>query len=154
MPNWVRTPGDPTVPEFHVELKPDATIDQGKAQDELRKILDGYPGVQSEVVTFLGDRISESVSGVNAQVVIKIFGQDLDTLDTTADRVVGALGAVPGILDLQFKRQGGTPSLSVHLIPQALAAVGLKVQDVLDTVEAAYAGAKVGQTFTARAPSM
>jgi len=139
----------PNRSEFHVELKPDATVDQAVAQEELRKILEGYPGVQSEVVTFLGDRISESLSGVNAQVAIKIFGQDLDTLDTTADKVLRALGKVPGILDLQFKRQSGTPSIFIHLIPQALAASGLKVQDVLDTVESAYAGAKLGQTFAA-----
>src|ERR1700733_5977966 len=108
--------------EFHVELKPDATIDQQAAQEELRGILQHYPGLQSEVVTFLGDRISESLSGVNAQVVIKIFGDDLDLLDSSAHKVVGALGNIKGIVDLQFKRQSGTPSISIHLIPQALAA--------------------------------
>jgi CzcA family heavy metal efflux pump len=133
--------------EFHVELKPDAAIDQQAAQEELRGILQHYPGLQSEVVTFLGDRISESLSGVNAQVVIKIFGDDLDLLDSSANRVVGALGRIKGIVDLQFKRQSGTPAISIHLIPQALAATGLKAQDVLETVETAYAGAKVGQSF-------
>jgi CzcA family heavy metal efflux pump len=133
--------------EFHVELKPDASIDQAVAQEELRGILQHYPGLQSEVVTFLGDRISESLSGVNAQVVIKIFGDDLDLLDSSANKVVGALGKIKGIVDLQFKRQSGTPSISIHLIPQALAATGLKAQDVLETIETAYAGAKVGQSF-------
>lgn len=133
--------------EFHVELKPDATIDQQVAQEELRAILQRYPGLQTEVVTFLGDRISESLSGINAQVVIKIFGEDLDVLDSTAGKVVAALGKVKGIVDLQFKRQSGTPAISIHLIPQALAATGVKAQEVLETVETAYAGAKVGQSF-------
>jgi CzcA family heavy metal efflux pump len=133
--------------EFHVELKPDAAIDQQAAQDELRAILHGYPGIQSEVVTFLGDRISESLSGVDAQVLIKIFGDDLDSLDGSANQVVAALAKIKGIVDLQFKRQSGTPSISIHLIPAALAATGLKVQDVLETVETAYAGATVGQSF-------
>ncbi|HEY8052745.1 MAG: efflux RND transporter permease subunit [Steroidobacterales bacterium] len=133
--------------EFHVELKPDATVDQGAAQEELRGILKHYPGVQSEVVTFLGDRISESLSGETAQVAIKAFGDDLDALDATGARVVAALGRVTGIVDLQFKRQSGTPSIAIQLDPQALAATGLKVQDVLDTIETAYAGARVGQTF-------
>ena len=52
-----------------------------------------------------------------------------------------------GIVDLQFKRQSGTPSIAIQLLPPALAATGLKVQDVLDTIETAYAGANVGQTF-------
>src|SRR5262249_28276232 len=115
--------------------------------EQLRRILAHYPGIQSEVVTFLGDRISESLSGETAQVAIKIFGNDLDALDRTAEQVSAALGRVKGIVDLQFKRQGGTPTMAIHLVPEALAATGLKVQDVLDTIEAAYAGATVGQTF-------
>jgi CzcA family heavy metal efflux pump len=133
--------------EFHVELKPNATVGQGAAQEELRGILKHYPGIQSEVVTFLGDRIGESLSGETAQVAIKVFGDDLDALDTTADKVVAALGKIKGIVDLEFKRQSGTPTIAIYLIPDALAATGLKVQDVLDTIETAYAGAKVGQTF-------
>jgi len=133
--------------EFHVELKADTTMDQGAAQQELRAILEKYPGVQSEVVTFLGDRISESLSGETAQVAVKIFGDDLDALDATGDKIVAALGKVTGIVDLQFKRQGGTPTIAIEVLPQALSATGLKVQDVLDTIESAYAGKIVGQTF-------
>jgi CzcA family heavy metal efflux pump len=133
--------------EFHVELKADSTVDQSAAQQELRAILEKYPGIQSEVVTFLGDRISESLSGETAQVAVKIFGDDLDALDATGDKIVAALGKVPGIVDLQFKRQSGTPTIAIEVLPQALSATGLKVQDVLDTIESAYAGKIVGQTF-------
>ena len=133
--------------EFHVELKPDAKVDQDAAQEALRSILEHFPGIQSEVVTFLGDRISESLSGETAQVAVKVFGDDLDALDTTGDKVVAALSKVKGIVDLQFKRQSGTPALAIELSPQALAATGLRVQEVLDTIETAYAGARVGQTF-------
>jgi CzcA family heavy metal efflux pump len=133
--------------EFHVELKADATVDQSEAQQKLRSILENYPGIQSEVVTFLGDRISESLSGETAQVAVKVFGDDLDALDATGDKIVATLGKVPGIVDLQFKRQSGTPTMAIELIPDALAATGLKVQDVLDAVESAYAGKIVGQTY-------
>lgn len=134
--------------EFHIELKPDAAVDQAAAQEELRGIIQGYPGIQSEVVTFLGDRISESLSGETAQVAIKVFGEDLDALDQCGDRIVAALARVRGIVDLQFKRQSGTPAIAIELQPAALTAVGLKSQDVLDAIETAYAGATVGQTFT------
>jgi len=133
--------------EFHVELKADATVDQSVAQEKLRSILEGYPGIQSEVVTFLGDRISESLSGETAQVAVKIFGDDLDALDATGDKIVAALGKVPGIVDLQFKRQNGTPTIAIELAADALAAAGLKAQDVLDAVQSAYAGTVVGQTY-------
>jgi CzcA family heavy metal efflux pump len=135
--------------EFHVEFKPDAKIDQDDAEEQLREILAGYPGMQSEVVTFLGDRISESLSGETAQVAVKVFGDDLDALDATGNAIVGVLSKVPGIVDLQFKRQSGTPAIGIELQPQALAAAGLRAQDVLDTINTAYAGSLVGQTFRA-----
>lgn len=134
--------------EFHVELAQDTKIDQHAAQEQLRKILEGYPGLQSEVVTFLGDRISESLSGETAQVAIKIVGDDLETLDATGDKIIGVLNKLPGIVDLQFKKQSGTPAIAIQLIPQTLAATGLNVEDVLNTIETAYAGARVGQTFS------
>jgi CzcA family heavy metal efflux pump len=134
--------------EFHVELKPDATVDQGAAQDALRAILEHYPGLQSEVVTFLGDRISESLSGETAQVAVKVFGDDLDALDRSGTRIAAVLGKIPGVVDLQFKRQSGTPAIAIQLRPDALAASGLTVQAVLDTIAAAYTGAQVGQTFS------
>ena len=54
--------------EFHVELKPDADVDQAEAEEALREILSRYPGLQTEVVTFLGDRISESLTGETADI--------------------------------------------------------------------------------------
>jgi CzcA family heavy metal efflux pump len=137
----------PHVSEFHVELKADATIDQDEAEEALRDILAHYPGLQSEVVTFLGDRISESLTGETADIAIKLFGDRLDTLDGAAHRVTQALAGTPGIADLQFKAQSGTPTFAIQMLPGALAASGLKVQDVLDAVQTNFAGATVGQTY-------
>ncbi len=133
--------------EFHVELKDDPSIDQAAAQEAIRNILKQYPGFQSEVVTFLGDRISESLSGETAQVAVKVFGDDLDAIEATADKIVAALGKIPNIVDLQFKRQSGTPTIALDLLPDALTANGLKAQEVLDDVESAYAGTAIGQTY-------
>ena len=133
--------------EFHVELKADATVDQSEAEDALREILARYPGLQSEVVTFLGDRISESLTGETADIAIKVFGDQLDTLDATGRRIAGALRGTPGIADLQFKPQSGTPTFALQIQPAALVANGLKMQDVLDAVQSEYAGAAVGQTY-------
>ena len=133
--------------EFHVELRSDATIDQSEAQEALREILSHYPGLETEVVTFLGDRISESLSGETAQVAIKIFGDDLDVLDRMGAAVEKTVSQIDGVVDPQFARQSGTPAFAISLNPQALAASGLKVQDVLDTLNADYAGSTVGQTF-------
>ncbi len=134
--------------ELHVELKADAQVDEAVAQRALRDILGRYPGIQSEVVTFLGDRISESLTGDTAQVAVKVFGEDLDTLDRLGGDIVRTLGAEHGVVDLQFKREGGTPAIAIEPVPRALTAAGLKLADVLDGIETAYAGAPVGQGFT------
>jgi CzcA family heavy metal efflux pump len=134
--------------ELHVELRPDATVDQATAQEALRKILAGYPGIQGEVVTFLGDRIGESLSGETAQVAIKVFGNDLQALDNAGDRIMAALAGEAGLVDLQFKREDNTPSLNIQPEPARLAAAGLRTQDVLDAIESSYSGSIVGQTYS------
>jgi CzcA family heavy metal efflux pump len=133
--------------EFHVELKPDAQIDQSEAQDALRGILARYPGLNVEVVTFLGDRISESLTGETAQMTVNVIGDDLDMLDRTAANVAQVLGQVPGIVDLTVPQQSATPAISIALEPAKLAANGLRTQDALDVLQSAYAGTLVGQTY-------
>jgi CzcA family heavy metal efflux pump len=133
--------------EFHVELKPDAKIDQSEAQNQLRKILAQYPGLNVEVVTFLGDRLSESLTGETSQMIVNVFGDDLDTLDRVAGNVGQAIGKVPGVVDLRVQHASNTPAIGITLDSAALAAYGLKAQDALDVLQSAYAGAVVGQTF-------
>ena len=133
--------------EFHVELKPGTDVDQGEAEDALRHMLTNYPGVQTEVVTFLGDRISESLTGDTGDVAVKVFGDQLDALDATAHDISAALSGTPGIADLQFRPQSGTPTYAVQLRPEGLAATGLKAGDVLDALRSDFAGATVGQTY-------
>jgi methylmalonyl-CoA mutase cobalamin-binding domain/chain len=55
-----------------------------KLMEEIRDILNGFPGISSEVVTFLGDRISETITGEVSPVVINVFGDDLDLIDDKA----------------------------------------------------------------------
>ncbi|HWU54565.1 MAG TPA: efflux RND transporter permease subunit, partial [Rhizomicrobium sp.] len=82
-----------------------------------------------------------------ADIVVKVFGDQLDTLDATGQRIQGALRGTPGIADLQFKPESGTPTFALQIQPEALVANGLKMQDVLDAVQTEYAGATVGQTY-------
>jgi CzcA family heavy metal efflux pump len=133
--------------EFHVELKPDTTVDQNEAQDALREILARYPGLNVEVVTFLGDRLSESLTGETAQMVVNVFGEDLDTLDRVAANVGQVIGQVDGVVDLRVSRAANTPSLGVTVDRSALAAYGLRSQDALDVLQSAYAGTLLGQTY-------
>jgi CzcA family heavy metal efflux pump len=137
----------PNRSELHVELKPDTGIDQGEAKEAIRAIVESFPGLRTEVVTFLGDRFSESLTGETAAVVVNVFGDDLDALDRAGARIAASLEGVPGIVDLQFERQGATPTIVVRPRPEALAAYGVMRRELLDVVQAAFAGVPVGQTF-------
>lgn len=133
--------------EFHVELRADQSIDEEAVQDEMRRVLAGYPGLRVEVLTFLGDRISESLTGETAQVVVQLFGDRLDDLDRAAAGVAATLAGLPGIVDLQLKRASGTPTVAVELDRDALAAYGLSAENALASLATAFGGEKLGEVF-------
>ena len=132
--------------EFHVDLKPGITpAEEVETQAFLRDLLKDFPGVQSEVMTFLGDRIGETISGETAAVVVNVYGEDLDQLDATAKRISKELTAVKGNADVQVKAPPGAPVLAVHLRPERLTQFGFRPLEVLDAVETAFQGADVAQ---------
>ena len=133
--------------EMHVELKPTAGEDQEKVQDAIRDALAKFPGIQTEVLTFLGDRIGETISGETAQVVVNIFGDDLDVLDEKADEVAAALNKVPGAADVQVSAPPGAPRVMVRLRPERLTQFGFRPLEVLEAVRTAYQGDAVAQTY-------
>ncbi len=136
----------PNQSEFHIELKRGTTPDEEvETQKFLRDMLEEFPGVQSEVLTFLGDRISESISGETSSVVVNVFGEDLDQLDATAKKIAAQLSATNGNADVQVKAPPGAPILAVHLRPERLAQFGFRPLEVLETVQTAFQGADVAQ---------
>jgi CzcA family heavy metal efflux pump len=138
---------EPNRSEFHVELARMSGRDEVRTQAGIRAVAEHYPNLQTEVLTFLGDRLSESLSGETAQVAINIFGPDLDELDRLADQIATVVRAVPNAKDVQVKSPSGAPFLRVELRPEGLAQYGFTAADVLDTVETAYQGATAAQVY-------
>ncbi len=133
--------------EIHIELKPAGGEDQELVQQQIREVLSKYPGIQSEVLTFLGDRIGETIAGETAQVVVNIFGDDLETLDAKAGEVANILKTVPGAADVQVSAPPGAPRISVKLRPDRLAQFGFRPTEVLEAVQTAYEGDVVAQVY-------
>jgi len=136
---------DPNRSEFHVELRPVPGQDQAKVADEIRSVLDKFPGLQSEVMTFLGDRLSETISGEVAPIVVNVFGDDLDLLDRKALEVANVLRLVPGQVDVKIKAPPGAPRIVIRLRPERLTQFGFRPLEVLEGVETAYQGTVVAQ---------
>ncbi len=133
--------------EFHVDLKPIDGEEEEKMAGEIRRILEQFPGIQFEVLTFLGDRIGETITGETAPVVINIFGDDLDVLDAKAREVVKVLGQVKGAKDVQLKSPSGAPRLVMKLRPDRLTQFGFRPVEVLEAIQTAYQGTVVAQTY-------
>jgi len=133
--------------EMHVELKPNPAIDQEEVQNQIRDVLAKYPSVETEVLTFLGDRISETIAGETADVVINIFGSDLDALDQAANRIAQVLKTVPGAADVQVGSPPGAPRIMIQLRPDKLAQFGFRPVEVLEAVQTAYEGEVAAQTY-------
>jgi Cu/Ag efflux pump CusA len=134
--------------EFHVELKPGlGGGKQDEIQDRIHKILDGYPGLTTEVLTFLGDRIGESLSGETASLAIGVYGADLDTLDRTAGQIAAVLRGVSGAVDVQVQTPPKTPVVRVDLDYPALAKFGIAPADALEAVGSAYQGEAGARIF-------
>jgi Cu/Ag efflux pump CusA len=134
--------------EFHIELQPALSAQaQVRIEAELREVLKGFPGLQTELVTFLGDRISESLSGESAAVTVSIFGSDLDQLDSVAAQVASAVRTVPGAADVKVNAAGGVPTMTIRPNGERLAAFGLRPVEVYDAIAAAYAGTQVAQVY-------
>ena len=137
----------PELGEIHLELKPVAGLDEAAIQKEIRELMEGYPGLQCEVMTFLGDRISETISGETAAIVISLFGEDLDALDVTARKMAGILSGVPGAKDVVVQSSVKAPGLVIELIPEAVTRYGLQQGPLLDVIQAACQGTEAAQIY-------
>lgn len=133
--------------EFHIELTDVHTESEEDAQRIIRDTLDDFPEVRTETMTFLGDRISESLSGETAQVVINVLGTDLVAIEKAAGNIQAAVSSIPGVTDLRMPKTAMVPTVSVRLNPSALSIYGLTPQDALDSLQTAFAGTTVGQTY-------
>jgi len=133
--------------EFHVELRSLPPRVEAGVEGEIRAALAQFPGLRSEVLTFLGDRIGETLSGETAQVVFSLFGEDLEAIDRTAEQLSAALASVPGAVDVQTSSAPSTPTVEIALRNEDLARHGLRPLSVLTALRVAFHGERVAQNW-------
>lgn len=141
-------PWGPHRSELHVELKPDVPGEaQAEAQKQMRELLSRYPGITYEVLTFLGDRISETITGETSNVVISLYGNDLDALDRSAALVAGTVSALSGATDVRVASPPGAPHMIARLRWDRLRQFGFRPLEVLAAIQTAFQGTRVSQTY-------
>jgi CzcA family heavy metal efflux pump len=125
----------------------DPAVDYDKTLNSVQELVDGYPGLVRDVQTYLKERIREVLTGSSDSVVIRIYGQDLHTLQSKAEEVLAAMEGIPGVADLKKELHMETPQVEVEVDLAKAEQYGLKPGDVRRTAAFLLQGEEVGDIF-------
>jgi len=117
---------------------------------QIRRLLETIPGTMVNVGQPISHRIDHLLSGVKAQIAIKITGSDLGTLRKKAMEVERAIKGLPGVVDLQVEQQILIPQLRLRVKREAAARYGFKAGELTEIFEAALNGRVVSQVIEGR----
>ena len=92
-------------------------------------------------------RFNELIAGVRSDLAIKVFGDDLDTMLTTANRIAHITRTVPGATGVKVEQVTGLPTLAIDIDRRAVARFGLSLGDVQSVVRTALSGTQTGELF-------
>lgn len=145
-------PMPPSVADTFVILKPRSEWpDRGKSKAEfvaeLEALVATVPGNNYEFTQPIQMRFNELISGVRSDVAVKVYGDDLGVLMTTAGAIEAAMSAVSGAADVRVEQTTGLPMLIVDPDRDALARLGLSVADVQQVVATAIGGTEAGTLY-------
>ncbi|MCL4850199.1 MAG: CusA/CzcA family heavy metal efflux RND transporter, partial [Bryobacteraceae bacterium] len=139
--------------DTYVLLKPKEEWRSASGREELvEKIEEKLEELPTMAYTFsqpIEFRMLELIEGVGSRsdVVLKIFGDDLDELREQADRAAKAIAQVNGVADLKVQQVSGQPVLSIRTDREAIARYGINVADVQELIQTAIAGSEAGRVF-------
>jgi len=145
-------PMPPSVADTFVLLKdrsewPDPRKPKTQLVAEMQKAAETIPGNNYEFTQPIQMRFNELLSGVRADVAIKVFGDDIDTLHELGQRIEKVAGGIEGAADVSVEQVTGLPVLQITPDRAALARLGLNVGDVQDVVSISIGGTQAGQVF-------
>ena len=125
----------------------DREVDYTATVANVQRIVDGYPGLYRDLLTYLRERIKEVLTGAAATVVVRIFGPDLDGLNQQAAKIEAAIKGVDGVADLKVQAQVLVPQLTVRFRPDRAQIVGVSPGDVRRAATTLVQGTRVGEIY-------
>jgi CzcA family heavy metal efflux pump len=135
----------PNFTELWISIEP--KVDYDSTVHKIQEVVDGYPGLYRDVLTYLKERIKEVLTGASATIVVRIFGPDMDVLRARAKDVSAAMEKVPGVRHLKIEPQVLVPQVTVRLRPDAAEQFGLTPGQVRRAATTLVQGAKVGEVY-------
>ena len=136
----------PNFTELWISVDPDVKLDPTVAKIE--EVINGYPGLYRDVLTYLKERIKEVLTGAGATVVVRVYGSDLAVLRSKAQDVYAVMKEVPGVHTPKVEMQVLVPQIQVRLRPEAAARFGLTAGQIRRAVATLVKGTKVGEVYS------
>ena len=138
--------------EFFAPLKPNSEWPGTKDKEDLTgellaQLQDKFPGVEFNFSQYLQDNVSEAVSGVKGENSIKLYGNDLQALTDTANKIKSVLGTVQGVTDLAVFTSLGQPTIQIDVDRARAARYGLSPGDINATIKVAVGGDSAGDLY-------
>jgi cobalt-zinc-cadmium resistance protein CzcA len=130
--------------EFLVDVKPEDEWPRGVTKDrlidEMNTALQAIPGIAPSFSQPIRDNVLESISQIDGQIVVKVFGEDVEVLRRLANDVLRTIAPVRGVARAFVDRAGQVPQLQIEIDRARAARYGLNVADVEDVIETALGG--------------
>lgn len=121
--------------------------DYDKTVAQVQEIVDGYPGLYRDLLTYLTERIKEVLTGTSASIVVRVFGPDMEELRSTANLVAAQMKPIEGVTTLKVEPQVLVPQISVQLRPEAASQFNLTPGTLMRSVTTLVNGMQVGEIY-------
>ena len=145
-------PMPPNVADTFVMLKPreewpDPERTKSDLVSEMQKAVEEVAGNNYEFTQPIEMRFNELISGVRSDLAVKVFGDDMDVMNETAEEIAEVLEGIPGAADVKVEQTTGLPMLSVEIDREKASRYGLSLSDIQDVVAISVGGREAGVLF-------
>ncbi|MDB5385434.1 MAG: acriflavin resistance protein, partial [Planctomycetaceae bacterium] len=135
----------PNFTELWISVDPDVPMDE--TIQKIQEVIDGYPGLYRDVLTYLKERIKEVLTGAGATIVVRLYGPDMAVLRAKAQEVYKLMADVPGVQTPKVEPQVLVPQIQIRLRPDAAARFGLTAGQIRRATSTLVKGTKVGEVY-------
>lgn len=115
--------------------------------DEIEHRLEGFPGISLNMTQPIAHNLDELITGVKAQLAVKLYGEDFEILKSKATQIKDLLAAVEGAEDVQVEQFTGQNHIQIVLDRERIARYGININNIQETIEAAVGGITLGQVY-------
>lgn len=138
----------PNFTELWISIDEDAPYDATIAR--VQEVIDEFPGLYRDLLTYLRERVKEVLTGASASIVVRVFGDDLERIRSRAHEIAAQLDGIDGVTELKVEAQSLVPQVTVRLLSEVAAQHGATAADVHGTLATYLQGLVVGQLHDAR----